>query len=299
MTPLLRTLDHIVSHPLNRQHRLRAVGRYFGWQLRSRTLSRRAVINYVDDTQLLIRRGCYAGTHALYTGLCDTEEMSLALHMLRPGDLFVDVGANEGTWTVFTSGAAGADSIAIEPTPITFTHLQDNIRLNHLESLVDAQQAAVGDHDGSARLNYGTSSGTNYVASDELSAQEDSIEVPIYRLDTLLGDRQANFLKIDVEGFEKAVIDGAERMLAQRDLSILIMETIGGGERYGFDDDALHRRILDFGFQTASYDPFARRLMIDQPYTHTTNNTIYVRNFDFVEDRIRTARRFHVNHVEI
>ena len=262
MSPF-KTLRHIVSHPLNRRRPVRAALRYVAWQLRSRTLSSQTVISYVDDTRLLVRRGWYAGSHALYTGLCDASEMSLALHMLRPGDLFVDVGANEGTWTVFTSGAAGADSIAIEPTPITFTHLQDNIRLNHLEPLVDARQAAVGAHDGTARLNYGTSNSTNYVASDVLSAQEDSIEVPIYRLDTLLGDRQANFLKIDVEGFEKAVIDGAERTLAQRGLSILIMETTGGGEPYGFDDDALHRRVLDFGFQTASYDPFTRRLLLD------------------------------------
>ena len=46
--------------------------------------------------------------------------MALVLHVLRPDDVFVDIGANVGSYTILGGGAAGADCISIEPIPSTF-----------------------------------------------------------------------------------------------------------------------------------------------------------------------------------
>lgn len=58
------------------------------------------------------------------------------LHFLRPGDLFLDIGANVGTYTVLASGVCGGKIMAFEPDPRTLRHLQRNIELNQLENLV-------------------------------------------------------------------------------------------------------------------------------------------------------------------
>jgi predicted RNA methylase len=68
-------------------------------------------------------------TQKIYCSLQEFEDMALLLHVLRPGDLFVDVGANVGSYTILAAGVCGANVISIEPVPSTFTHLADNIHL--------------------------------------------------------------------------------------------------------------------------------------------------------------------------
>lgn len=72
---------------------------------------------------------------------------------LRPGDLFLDVGANVGTsTTLLASGVSRANIIAVEPIPATFDRVMRNIRLNQLTGYVNALLFAVGASQGSVQL---------------------------------------------------------------------------------------------------------------------------------------------------
>ena len=77
-------------------------------------------------------------TGNIYTGLHEFQEMSFLLHMLRHDDLFVDVGANIGSYTVLASAVIGAKSISIEPIPNAFRNLMQNIILNDIKVRVTA-----------------------------------------------------------------------------------------------------------------------------------------------------------------
>ena len=59
-------------------------------------------------------------TGNIYTGLHEFEDMMFLLHLLRPGDIFVDAGANIGSYTVLASAVVGAKSISFEPVPPLF-----------------------------------------------------------------------------------------------------------------------------------------------------------------------------------
>ena len=91
------------------------------WQVGSRLLPLGSTLPYVGDTRLFVTRGMTGATGNWYCGLHEVDEMGFVLHALRPGDLFVDVGANIGSYTVLAAGAVGADAIAVEPVPTTFT----------------------------------------------------------------------------------------------------------------------------------------------------------------------------------
>ena len=71
--------------------------------------------------------------HYITPRLCEFEEMAFVMHFLRPGELFVDVGANVGAFTVLAAGVAGAAVRAFEPNPGTFEMLERNVRLNGLQ----------------------------------------------------------------------------------------------------------------------------------------------------------------------
>ena len=86
-------------------------------------------------------------TGNIYAGLHEFADMAFTLHFLRPDDLFMDVGANVGSYTLLASGVCKARTISFEPYPETMAALRRNIDLE-LESagieFIDANGAGEG-----------------------------------------------------------------------------------------------------------------------------------------------------------
>src|SRR5690349_8415761 len=126
---LTHTLRSLINHPLNRRRKLAALGGFVRWQLGSRLLPGKAAVPFVDDYRLLVAPGMTGATGNVYCGLLEFEDMAFVLHVLREGDVFMDVGANVGAYTVLAA-ATGARVVAFEPIPAAFAHLTDNVRVN-------------------------------------------------------------------------------------------------------------------------------------------------------------------------
>jgi FkbM family methyltransferase len=286
------TYTLLTRHPLNRGRRLAAAQRYLRWQIGSLVAPGQIAVDFVDDTLLLGSFGMSSTTCNVFAGLYEFEDMAFVLHMLRPDDLFVDVGANVGVYTVLAAGAARASAVSFEPVATTFEQLSKNLRLNGLTERVTAIQAAVGAKDGTIELTEGRGAMNRVAVSD----QEKKSTVSLRRLDSVLGDRSAALLKIDVEGFETEVIRGAQSLLKNADLKALIVELNGSGRRYGFDDATLSREICAFGFQVCRYDPFQRSLRIQSSgEPGPSGNALFVRDPAAVEQLTGSARAFRVH----
>jgi FkbM family methyltransferase len=166
------------------------------------------------------------------------EAATLALFdaVLRHGDTMVDVGANIGLMTIHAArlvGSAGA-IVALEPHPVYFRRLVDNINRNSLNN-VDARQLAAGSGPGFRELfdvpsiNIGRS--TLILPSEDFQSAG---LVSVRRLDDILEGlrlERIRMLKIDVEGFEAEVIRGAEATLAKEPLICMeLSDAIPSGE---------------------------------------------------------------------
>ncbi len=284
---LIRTLGTVRNHPLNRSNRTAAMMRVLRWQVGSRLLRGSAAMPFTKRTRLLVKRGMTGATGNIYCGLHDFEDMAFMLHLLRPADTFVDVGANVGTYTVLASGEAGARSIAIEPVPQTFQHLLDNVYLNRLHDRVVAYNCGVGSESGVLRFTAALDTTNHVVAASEADCP--AIEVAVRTLDDVLAGELPKMIKVDVEGFESHVIRGAGDVLTSESLSAVVMELNGSGRRYGFDDESIHRQMLDFGFRPHAYDPFGRALS-ELPDRNTRGrNTLYLRDMEDIQTRIDGA----------
>ena len=81
-------------------------------------------------------------------GIWEPYETSLLLSMLRPGDVFVDVGANIGYFSVLAASVVGDDGavFAFEPDPDNFRLLRRNVALNGQQASIVAVQAALAEH---------------------------------------------------------------------------------------------------------------------------------------------------------
>jgi FkbM family methyltransferase len=289
MLDAFRSLWTIARHPLNRGRPIAALTRVAAWQLGTRLLPGAVAVPFVESTRLLAVRGMTGATGNIYCGLHEFEDMALALHALRPGDLFVDVGANIGSYTILAAGVVGATCLSLEPVPATFSRLLDNISLNRVASLVTARNVGAGSTNGLMRMTTGLDS-VNHVVPAGANAGS-STEVAVATLDALLGGRHPTFIKIDVEGFETEVVNGADRALRDRALLAVLMELNGSGLRYGFDEERLHERMLSLGFVTATYDPWKRELIALPPAPPKPGNVLYVRDLDALRARLESAPR--------
>ncbi|MEM6623542.1 MAG: FkbM family methyltransferase [Pseudomonadota bacterium] len=271
-----QTLDFIRHHPLSGQRWLGAYARFFGWQARSRIWRVKHRIDWIEGSVLLVSKGMTGATGNIYCGLHEFADMEFLLHFLRPDDLFLDIGANVGSYTVLASKVVGARTIAFEPDPGTAAHLADNIDANAIAQAVTVHQVALGPTDGTVAFTVGLDT-TNRVATP---GQSNTRTVPVRRLDGIDGADQAVFAKIDVEGFEREVFRGADGILAAPNLMALATE---------LDDPEIEQVLTGYGFQKFAYDPCARQLRTTPIPGLRQSNAIYARNVDAVAARLASS----------
>lgn len=288
---LLQTWRFLADHPLCADRRWAALVRFVRWQLGSRLADGPIVCPFVNGAKLLATRGMTGATGNVYAGLHEFEDMGFVLHALRPGDTFVDIGANIGSYTILAA-AVGASCEAFEPVPETFAWLCSNVRINGFQESVRTQQVAIGGATGTIAFTSGLDT-VNHVVRDPGHEKDATITVPVTRLDDALAVRSATIIKVDVEGFETEVLDGGASTFADDRVGAVLMELNGSGARYGFEDRALHERMMRWGYVPRRYDPRSRVLAAVD--THgTSGNTIYVRSPAALQERLRAAPPFHV-----
>lgn len=286
---MLNTLRFIANHPLNRKSPWNGLVRFFWWQLKSRLFKQSFKYAFTEHTHLLVSRGMTGATGNIYCGLLEYEDMAFLLHFLRPEDCFFDVGANVGVYTILASGEIGANSVAVEPVPSTFRHLGNNINLNKLQAHTTALNIGLGEEKGILRFTSAFDT-VNHVATPN---DQDTIEVQVETVDNLTKRFCVPALmKIDVEGFETPVLNGAIKTLQSSDLKAIIIELNGSGKRFGFDENQIHLKLLGLGFKPYQYHPESKSLT--ELETFTKFNTIYLRDLSFIENRLQSAKRVRI-----
>jgi FkbM family methyltransferase len=283
-----RTIKFVLNHPFTKGHRIAALVRLFKWQLFSRLHKQPAVHQFTQNSKLWVWKGLTGATGNIYCGLHEFEDMAFLIHLLRPDDLFIDIGANIGSYTMLASAEAGARTIAIEPIPQTFEHLIQNIKLNNITDKATALNIGLGQQEGMLKFTKDKDTG-NHVATN---IDTETTDVVVDTLDNILKDKLPLLLKIDVEGFETEVLKGAVKTLCSPALKAIIIELNGAGNRYGYNDDDIHLLLLANGFKVMRYSPFKRELI--DATRNTEQNTLYVRDVAFIISRLKSANTIYV-----
>lgn len=165
---------------------------------------------------------------------------------LRPGNSFVDIGANSGYYTLLASSIVGANGVVIsfEPHPGTYNRLLQNVKLNSADN-VKLYNIALSSYDGKGKLNVSRSSdGLNSLKPILLT--EESIDVDIKRLDTIIGSKSVNMIKIDAEGSELDILEGAKLSLMKNPRVQIIYEI----NRTFIESTNVIKKLNDLGFSS-------------------------------------------------
>ncbi|HUP04569.1 MAG TPA: FkbM family methyltransferase, partial [Bryobacteraceae bacterium] len=172
---------------------------------------------------------CGSGSHGGPTNLIGAEVQLLLRTCARSAanPVAIDGGANVGAFTVELA-ALGYEVHAFEPIPETYGRLLENLAINpDLQSRVRSHNSALGDQDGAIvhMTLPGNSPSTPHVTQP--GEHGGTLQVPATTIDSYASAKHIDriaFLKLDVEGFEPAVLRGASRMLNERRVDIVFFE---------------------------------------------------------------------------
>jgi len=191
-----------------------------------RAVLHRSVLKGVQFDDVEISKGPAKGLHfnasggpARYAlGEIEPEVQALMQRVLRPGDVFYDVGASIGFFTVLGARVVGPEGrvVAVEPFPDAADRLRRNVELNGFAS-VTVEQAAVADTSRQGTFVGGEKLVWGWLLREGEARGAEGVEVSVVTIDDLVarGTPPPSMIKLDVEGAEVLALRGAADTLAR------------------------------------------------------------------------------------
>lgn len=150
------------------------------------------------------------------------------------GGVAIDVGANVGAYTLLFGQWVGPRGrvVAFEPQPEIFAGLSAHVRLNHLDAVVTPVMAAVGDRETTADLVVSGTAGESRLAgtladgTSRFASSDETLSTTLVTLDRYCAREglRPDVIKVDVEGWELAVLRGARGLLERHPAIALFVE---------------------------------------------------------------------------
>ena len=248
------------------------------WQLGKQLSAKDKVINY-HGLEFI----CFADSHSssavvYFNGLPDFAEMQFMKAYLKPGDAYLDIGANIGTYSLFAVSLVGnSGSIdAFEAAPKTADKLKKQITHNQLDQ-IRLHRVAVSDKNGDIIFEATTDDCTAHIALDQ-SDKGNLEKIKTVRLDDHLNPAIDYAMgKMDIEGAEILALKGATKMLAKANPPIWQLELAGYSNRYGYRSDQVLDYLKSFDYHCAIYDSQAKKVVfIEKPWQSGYQNILAI-----------------------
>ena len=255
--------------------------------------------SFLHEVQAGVRLRLHLDSELCYLIYCrhfEATERRFVNAFLRPGDVFVDVGANIGLFTLIAAQRVGREGrvLAFEPTARAFERLNDNVRTN-LFANVSSFRTALSD--GMGELTLGQSTGGfdawNSFGLQTLAATVVREPVPTTTWDEVVRQEKlegtVTMMKIDVEGWESRVLEGGRESLSRPDAPVLQVEfTDDAARSAGSSCRELYGTLEGLGYALYVFDPAQRTLMAEpvrESYPYA--NLIAAKDPDMVNARLR------------
>lgn len=189
-----------------------------------------------------------------------SEDEDFVWAVLRPGDRYIDAGANIGQLALAASKRVGSDGevIAIEAHPEIYRYLEGNVDLNRPLNLT-ALHCALGAAPGEVALTNRRSDDQNYITTDG------EVRVPMRALDAVVPVQPTRLLKLDVEGYELPVLQGAAAVLEETQIVYCELST-GNCRRFGYEPQEVEQLLLEKGFVFIRMGPAGKPVVTAHPY---------------------------------
>lgn len=274
-------------NPLTQRNAFLALSKYLYSNTLLYVFNREFEFTFLNDIKVRATKGdgIMGNYHSV---LQEPVDSVFLLHFLRDEDTFVDIGANVGHYSLLAGVKTNAKIISIEPIPKTFRRFYQNLEINQLTEKVKSLNIGLSDKKGELHFSNEAFT-TNKVVKDG-----NGIKVPVDTLDAVCEKEQVNLMKIDVEGFEWFVLQGAASVLNSESLKVIIIELNGAGKNFGIEDDQIVAFLNALGYQQFEYNIFSRELTPILSKNNKQFNTLFIKDLNFVKNRLVSAKEVNV-----
>ncbi len=217
------------------------------WKYRKKTV--RISARDCKKLHVVMYPGCAVSEKLYVVGMYDPEGMVTMKKIIGPGDIFYDVGANVGSFSLLAHHR-GASVFAFEGHPETTIRCMENFAING----VDPERVfavAISDFDGSVPFSHVPGSSVNRIMERSVPATVATISVPAISLDTFtLTHDCPTIVKIDTEGHELPIINGMKSFIKK--VKYLTFEANGLSSKS--DLFQIHEILSNAGFLVGNID---------------------------------------------
>ncbi len=263
---------------------------FLRFQLIGRVKKARLEVKWIHGLRFYVAPGETGMTINLYCAMSEPNEMLFMLHFLKESDVFFDIGANAGSYSLLAAGISKSNVYSFEPVLQTRQRLVENLKLNGLPTKF-VQSCALGASQGKVKFTESLDAINHVVRASELLSGN---SVELQTLDSYAKIVGVSLMKIDVEGYEMEILRGATSFLEKSTLKALIVETNGETKHYGSSDSEIEIFLAYFGFSPYDYDPISRKLTLLKA-ANKIGNTIFVRDLADVITRIGASPRILIH----
>ncbi len=236
----------------------------------------------------------------LEEGVFEGLEQAFLWLYLRSGDSFLDCGAHVGIFSCVAAKATESTGqiIAVEPNPLCFSLLKDNIascggNVEHVLNIGLSEKSGyaelfLGTAGMSAFSTFSAANTTQQVGSQAVLVEQRSLDDIFCSLDTA---DQITLAKLDVEGWEIAVLNGAAQSISDHKLPVWMVEfTEENAQAVGSSTRELRERFESFGYTVCHFDPATLRLA-EEPNRplYAYKNLYAVHDLAAVNSRLKEA----------
>jgi len=209
------------------------------------------------------------GYALLMEGAWERYKTDLFKTMVKEGMIVADVGANVGYYSLIAANLVGKSGVvyAFEPEPNNYALFSRNVQVNNCANII-AVQKAVSDRAGQATLWFEKEQKVNPSFSSEnamVSSRYKGLDkAECTTVDTIsldgffesqVGNYKVDFIKVDTEGAEGLMVDGADKILrGNRNLKIILEFWPDGLTRLGTNPQNLLRKLEDYNFRIKRID---------------------------------------------
>ena len=185
----------------------------------------RDLIGLLKKEKLSIYGFLWKGNKFVLDGSFEPTEIKIVSFFLKYIDLVINVGANQGFYTCI-SLSKSKKVFAFEPDPLNYKYLIENIKINNWSHNVEAYPMAVSNKNGLLKL-YGNSTAASLIPGWGGTSTDSYKLIPSIKLDNLIFDQITNksiLIIVDIEGAEKSMLEGAQKLLNLRIKPIWLIE---------------------------------------------------------------------------
>lgn len=226
----------ILSNPHDKSSSIKKILKIIIWKSYQRFIKRDVILTISVQSKLIVPVNSSYGSILIYTNqTSDYNETQLLKRILKQNDVFIDVGANIGYFTMLAASLIKTGKIiAFEPNTSLLSNIQQSLTISNIpKELYSLEASAVGATNGYANFIIEPESELSHLSA---TSNTRSVKVPIVTLDKYLSKHKINkvkLIKIDTEGFEPDVFKGLSKSLSNSLVDNILYEH---GNYFAFND---------------------------------------------------------------